>query len=266
MPQTTTVFRILLSSPSDMMADRDAIEEAIEEVSRDLAPSGMTLNTVRWERDSFPGKGTDTQAVVGNQILKDYDILIALIGRRLGTQTPRAESGTVEEIEHAIKKDGSAFENHHIQVFFKEVQISIHNVDIEEISRVRKFRESLGDRGVLYRDFKDAKQLQSHVRGGLKQALRSWESNRQTVESTAELANQEKTSNASQNQNNAIEDIGVLDYLEMHEEGLKEASEHLDHSSKRLESFATYLSKITVELSILNQADANAKKKKNVYK
>ncbi len=60
----------------------------------------------RWELDAVPelGRG-DGQEVISRQLLDEADIVVAIFHARLGTATPRAPSGTAEELDGAVKRD-----------------------------------------------------------------------------------------------------------------------------------------------------------------
>ena len=76
MPKTTTQFTAVISCPSDMQADRDAVEEALEELNADESLK-VSISVRHWKRDASPDIGADPQQVINEQIFKDYDILIA---------------------------------------------------------------------------------------------------------------------------------------------------------------------------------------------
>lgn len=95
---------IFLASPGDVPEERSYVEEVIGELNRTVAPDKeVVLQVVRWEKDTFPGYGSDAQAIVNKQIaeMAKYSLFIGIMWNRLGTPTPRSESGTVEEFERA---------------------------------------------------------------------------------------------------------------------------------------------------------------------
>ena len=51
-----------------------------------------------------PGLGLDVQQVVTEQIPCDYEVYVGILCTRVGTPTPRALSGTVEEFEDARRR------------------------------------------------------------------------------------------------------------------------------------------------------------------
>jgi hypothetical protein len=104
MPQVEKL-KIFLASPGDVAKERGYVEQVIAEINRTIAPSkGIILEVVRWEKNTFPGYGKDAQALINEQIarMKEYELFVGIMWNRVGTKTPRAESGTIEEFERAV--------------------------------------------------------------------------------------------------------------------------------------------------------------------
>src|SRR6266849_2814383 len=95
---------IFLASPGDVPTERRHVKEVADEINRTIAPGkGVVLEVVRWETHTFPGYGKDPQSLVNEQIaaMRSYALFVGIMWNRIGTPTPRAESGTVEEFERA---------------------------------------------------------------------------------------------------------------------------------------------------------------------
>ncbi|MGO9449764.1 MAG: hypothetical protein ACLQDV_01775 [Candidatus Binataceae bacterium] len=135
----------------------------IDEVNQPLAASkGVVLHLVRWEKDTFPSFGSDAQALINDQIarMKEYAILVGIMWNRLGTPTPRAQSGTVEEFERAAE----AFrQSGHPQIWFYFRNAPSHFDTQEQLDQregVLEFRRRLGNDGLTFAykkpgDFRD---------------------------------------------------------------------------------------------------------------
>lgn len=96
---------VFVASPGDVPTERRYVEEVISDLNRTVAADkGVVLQTVRWEKDTFPGYGQDAQALVNAQIaeMSKYALFVGILWNRLGTPTPRAASGTAEEFERAV--------------------------------------------------------------------------------------------------------------------------------------------------------------------
>lgn len=137
------VLRVMIASPSDVTAERDAVESAIHEWNGANAEKRRTtLLPWRWEADSVPMVGDHPQSLLNGQGVDTSDIVIALFWSRLGSPTPEAESGTVEEIERA-RTQGKL-----VHVYFSEAAYP-HEVDTEQLDRLRTYRNDLQHRSLL---------------------------------------------------------------------------------------------------------------------
>lgn len=106
MPLNVEKLLVFLASPSDVVNERDHVHKVIAELNRTVAPEkDVVLQVVSWEKDTFPGYGTDAQSVINAQIaeMKKYSLFVGIMWNRVGTPTPRAESGTIEEFERAVE-------------------------------------------------------------------------------------------------------------------------------------------------------------------
>lgn len=105
MPQVEKLL-IFLASPGDVPTERRYVEEIVADLNRTVASAkDIVLQVVRWENDVFPGYGMDAQALINAQIaeMAKYTLFVGIMWNRLGTPTPRAISGTVEEFERAVE-------------------------------------------------------------------------------------------------------------------------------------------------------------------
>jgi hypothetical protein len=50
------ILRIVVASPGDVQAERDALTTVVEELNRGIAPDrSLRLELRRWETDAYPG-------------------------------------------------------------------------------------------------------------------------------------------------------------------------------------------------------------------
>ena len=105
MPQVEKLL-VFLASPGDVPTERRYVEEIVADLNRTVASDkDVVLQVVSWENDAFPGYGQDAQALINEQIaeMSKYALFVGIMWNRLGTPTPRATSGTVEEFERAVQ-------------------------------------------------------------------------------------------------------------------------------------------------------------------
>lgn len=149
-----TVVQVLIASPSDTSEHRDAIEGCLNRwnISRAVGSSAMLLPR-RYESSAVPQMGTDGQSVINNQLVKDADVVIAVFANKLGSATPRALSGTVEEIKEAHEA------GKHVHVYFSSAPVPReHLADVAALDAYKAAFEG------LYGTFTDTGDLIEQVR------------------------------------------------------------------------------------------------------
>jgi len=156
----SAVYKVLVAGPGDVARERKAVTDAIEAWTRRHGDhTGVIMQAVGWEQ-ARPDMSGDPQVVINKRLGTTRDAVIAVFGKRIGTATPRAISGTVEEIEEAIA------EGKDVMVYFSSGPISRDGLDIEQLGKLEDFRRSLELRGLLgsYKSLGDLKtQLDDHI-------------------------------------------------------------------------------------------------------
>lgn len=104
LPSCSRHKTVFISGPGDLTDAKQAVAEAVEEVSRLFAPHGLQVTSWRYETDGKPEVGPGPQPLINEQVPADYDIYVGLMWSRLGTPTLRAPSGTVEEFLQAQQR------------------------------------------------------------------------------------------------------------------------------------------------------------------
>jgi hypothetical protein len=162
MPQVEKLL-VFLASPGDVPTERRYVEEIVAELNRTVASDkGEVLQIVRWENDAFPGYGQDAQALINTQIaeMSKYALFVGIMWNRLGTPTPRAASGTVEEFERAVV----AFKQNQqpdIWFYFRESASKLDTEDqLEQRKKVLAFKKEVQANGMPWTyknptDFRD---------------------------------------------------------------------------------------------------------------
>ena len=154
---------IVVSCPSDMVGDREKLQNAVAIVNEQNAHfRQMHFDIKYWQKDVLFGVG-DPQLIINNSIIKNADMVITLFGSRLGTPTARATSGTIEEIEEMIKAGKQVF------VCFSEKDISITASDSEEKLRdILKVRELQKNYKGLYITYRTDEELEEKITNQLR--------------------------------------------------------------------------------------------------
>ncbi|WP_062019923.1 hypothetical protein [Brevibacterium ravenspurgense] len=151
-----TVLRVLVASPSDVPDARNAVEDALHSWNRVHATTrNVVLLPWRWETGSVPLLGGHPQEIINAQGVEGADIVVALFGSRLGSPTPDAVSGTVEEIERAVNSGKP------VHLYFSRAPLP-HDVDTAQLEGLRNFKNKIRERGLLG-EFDDIRQLENQI-------------------------------------------------------------------------------------------------------
>jgi len=154
MSYNATVFKVMIASPGDVREERKLIREVLydwNDIHSEMRK--IVLLPVAWETHSSPEMGDRPQAIINRQ-LKDCDLLVGVFWTRIGTATGDYPSGTVEEIEEHIKKGKPTM------LYFSSKPVSPDEVDRDQYSELKKFKDSCVSRGLYERysttaEFKD---------------------------------------------------------------------------------------------------------------
>jgi hypothetical protein len=157
MSYQATVVEILLAGPGDVVEERREIAEAIETWNqRHSHQMNIVMRPVTWETDTYPELGGDSQAIINRQLTGRCAAVIAVFATRLGTTTPRAASGTAEEIDRFYA------EGKPVAVYFSNGQIDLPQIDVSQLQALQGFKESLRPRG-LYREYQSISNLRKLI-------------------------------------------------------------------------------------------------------
>ena len=156
-----TTYRVFIAAPSDMSGEVEFVVGLVADVNHLAEPLGFKFETFYWVDNATPGVDDEAQTRIDKQAA-GYDVLISLMGAKIGSPTSKHSSGTIGEVEGALENfDKSFFKNDSVIALFKEVLVGIKSPNLSEIIKVQYFRDSLAKRGVLYHDFDDDEDLKN---------------------------------------------------------------------------------------------------------
>jgi Domain of unknown function (DUF4062) len=140
------VIRVVVVSPGDVAAEREAVVDLVDELNHRLARSlGCQLSLWRWETDARPGLHLEgPQGLIDERMeIDDADVVIGIFWKRFGTPTADAASGT----EHELRKAWAAWRARgrpDVMVYFSQRPAApATSAEAEQWQRVVKFREEL---------------------------------------------------------------------------------------------------------------------------
>jgi hypothetical protein len=142
-----TVYRVLISAPSDVIQELKAVVEVIALWNGANAPDRNVLfEPVHWRTHSYPAAGDRPQAILNKQIVEAADALVALFWTRLGTPTGTQPSGSVEEIEELVRAGKP------VLVYFSNQPVVPGSVDLDQYQKLKEYQKQIRDR-VLYTEY-----------------------------------------------------------------------------------------------------------------
>jgi hypothetical protein len=214
-----------VASPSDIKEERERLERIVTELNRTWADTlALEIELVRWETHAYPGFNTDPQAAINEEISDDYEIFIGLLWARVGTPTPRALSGTLEEFERAYTKFKANPESVNLLIYFKDQPIPPSEIKPDQVDQIQRFRNSLGSLGGLYWTFQTCGDFEALVRPHLARVIQVWNGRIDSQSSRAHGAPQlaqsvgpQKSEISQSDDGTEIDELGYLDYMEIGE-------------------------------------------------
>ncbi len=159
------VFNVMIASPSDVASERSIVREVLYDWNAVHSErENIVLLPVGWESHSSPEMGARPQEIINKQTVDKCDLLVGIFGTRLGTDTGKYPSGTIEEIEDHIKSGKPAM------VYFSNQLGDSGDFEAEQYTELMKWKEYYRSRGLCESydsdvDFKDkfSRQLQIKV-------------------------------------------------------------------------------------------------------
>jgi len=159
MTQPVNAIRVFIAGPDDVIAEREAAVGVIHMWNASHSLDRRTLvEPVRMETHAMAALGDHPQAIINRQLLDRCDFLIAIFWSRLGTPTPKAPSGTVQEIKEFVERKGG--EN--VLLFFSKNAYP-SDVDLRELKRLKRFKNEMKNKG-LYIPFENVESFSELLR------------------------------------------------------------------------------------------------------
>jgi hypothetical protein len=147
------LYRVMIGSPSDLVEERQAATDAINEWNAQHADAqGAVLLPVKWETHAIPTSGVRPQSAINAQLVDRCDMLVGMFWTKLGTNTGVAASGTVEEIDRFVAAKKPAM------LYFSRRKATKTTIDRKQAAKLKKFRAATYKKA-LVGSFKNATDL-----------------------------------------------------------------------------------------------------------
>lgn len=159
----TKVFKCFIASPSDTKQQRDICDKVLERLNNNLGEQlNFRAESKKWEKNARPSFGKDGQDVINSQLLNDYQVFIGIMWNKFGTPTPRAGSGTEEEFLHAYNRYIKQ-EDVEILMYFNKEKTDPDSIDLEQLQKVRDFKEKVAELGGLFKTFEGTEEFEDLI-------------------------------------------------------------------------------------------------------
>jgi len=156
--QAGVIFRVFIASPSDVQKERDLAVDVVTQwnATHSLDKSAI-LEAVRIETHARAESGDHPQTIINRQLLEYCDFLIAIFWSKLGTETEKAVSGTVEEITEFSR----LVDAENVMIFFSEKNIP-QQAGGFDFERLKEFKELMQKKS-LYIPYKDESEFRHNL-------------------------------------------------------------------------------------------------------
>lgn len=157
--KTIKQIHLFISCPGDIINEIDSIKLVIHDINKISGKqNNFSIEIVHWDEDTYTEKGEDAQEVINDQI--KYDILVGLMWMKIGTETKRDKSGTIEEINRALSNPSKEQ-----LIYFKNTPpANLNELNTKDLEKVNSYKKELSERGVLYKEFNEIKKFESLFR------------------------------------------------------------------------------------------------------
>ena len=160
------VVHVLIASPSDVAAERQALREAIWEFNDEhTAATKVVLLPRTWEKNSTPRLGAPPQAILDEQIVDSSDIVIGIFWTRIGQLLDDGTHATVHELERFMEAGKPAL------LYFSQTPVVPDSLDPEQYAAVQSFKTRAQSWGI-YRQYTGVDELVQHARRDLLAVVR----------------------------------------------------------------------------------------------
>lgn len=258
------IIRVFVASPGDVGPEREILEEITKELNDLWGDSlGVHLHLIKWETHSWPAIGTDPQAVINEQIGNNYEVFIGILWSRFGTPTPRAESGTAEEFDQAFSKFKENPESIKVMFYFKDQPVSPSEIDPEQLIRIIKFKNKLGELGSLHWTFNNTEEFSKYLRMHLSRQMQHWKDRPlEAQDSTLNKKNQLDELVPIIEKAEIIEEEGFLDLVELGIENFEMLSEVSHRMTDEMTKLAKHTANSTIEMQSIDMSQGKGDLKK----
>lgn len=166
MSYSSTVYRILIASPSDVLEEREITTRLIQNWNDVNSYSKkIVLLPLKWETHSSPTYDVRPQEAINRQLVDSADLVIGLFWAKIGSDTGIEISGTIEEIKRAANNGKD------VMIYFSKRGIDPSEIDLKQLEALNNFKKEVYKNALIENfnsviDFRDKlnRQLEFKIR------------------------------------------------------------------------------------------------------
>lgn len=252
MAKNITQYSLFISSPQDLETERSEISNIINEINLTYSSrKSVNLDVIKWETHSAPGiTDTYTQNLINNDLGNEYDVFIGMLWQKFGTKTEIANSGTEEEFLKAVEryKNGDKIQ---ILFYFKTTPpVSLDHLNLDELNKIKKFKEYLKENNILYWSFNTLEDLQTNLRLHIPKRI-----DELIIKNNSSTENNNTLNNLVKNDRKNVldDDIGYFDYIFQFEDSLEDSTIALTNISESTKKIGEDLTEKANEMTRISK-------------
>lgn len=250
----TTIYDIIVSCPSDVQDEKEAINRVIGEINQySIERHQMMFRVKNWLTDVDSDVGEPAQEHINKTLVDKCDILVGIFKTRLGTPTKVANSGAEEEIDRFVKQGKKCF-----LYFATTANINLTNLNVEQLTKLNEFRKKC-ESNSLYKTFDSIDALYDVFKSDFNlyitnNLINKEKSDELKVENETSLDNQEKIAIPK---NDVVGENGVWDCF-------VEITQDLEGATSQLQDFTNKINIMNEDTSCFTQKINSFKKNHNI--
>ncbi len=250
----TTIYDIIVSCPSDVQDEKEAINRVIGEINQySIERHQMMFRVKNWLTDVDSDVGEPAQEHINKTLVDKCDILVGIFKTRLGTPTKVANSGAEEEIDRFVKQGKKCF-----LYFATTANINLTNLNVEQLTKLNEFRKKC-ESNSLYKTFDSIDALYDVFKSDFNlyitnNLINKEKSDELKVENETSLDNQEEIAIPK---NDVVGENGVWDCF-------VEITQDLEGATSQLQDFTNKINIMNEDTSCFTQKINSFKKNHNI--
>lgn len=145
MPNSITVYDLLISCPSDVTEYVDMLEKEVLHFNNFFGRSNnIIVRTRHWSKDSYSEFGNTPQELLNKRIVDSSDMALGVFWTRFGTPTKNYGSGTEEEINRMLTMGKQVF------LYFLDKPVCPSKINQEQYKKIQTFIKNYKNKGIFF--------------------------------------------------------------------------------------------------------------------